>query len=178
MAELAEVKTLKRTPAMVAKANYWQYGQQGQPGLIFRLSEEVGLRLAEAGLEKNTRRAARAYALAYVAYYDGWVASQDAKFHYWTARPVQFDPTITTLFPTPPFPTYPSNAATLGMGPVVVLSHLFPQEAARYPAWSREWGESRLWAGIHFRSDIEAGWEIGQRVGEAVVERAKRDPAL
>jgi hypothetical protein len=178
MAELAEVKNLKRTPAMVAKANYWQYGQQGQPGLIFRLSEEVGLRLAEAGLEKNTRRAARAYALAYVAYYDGWVASQDAKFHYWTARPVQFDPTITTLFPTPPFPTYPSNAATLGMGPVVVLSHLFPQEAARYSAWAREWGESRLWAGIHFRSDIEAGWEIGRRVGEAVVERAKRDPAL
>ena len=25
---------------------------------------------------------------------------------------------------------------------------------------------SRFWAGIHFKSDIEFGWEIGQRVGE------------
>jgi hypothetical protein len=126
--------------------------------LIFRLGEEVGLRLAEAGHDANTRRAARAYALVYVAHYDGWVASQDAKFHYWTARPNQFDPTVTTIFPTPNFPTYPSNAATLGM--------------------AREWGESRLWAGIHFRSDIDAGWEIGRRVGETVVQRAQRDPAL
>jgi hypothetical protein len=162
---------------MISKANYWQYGQQGQPGLIFRLGEEVGLRLAEAGVENNARRAARAYALVYVAHYDGWVASQDAKFHYWAARPNQFDPTVTTIFPTPNFPTYPSNAATLGMGPVVVLSYLFPREAARYAGWAREWGESRFWAGIHFRSDIDAGWEIGQHVGEAVVERARRDPA-
>ena len=64
LAELEEVKTLKRTPVMIAKANYWQYGQQGQPGLIFRLGEEVGLRLAEAGVENNARRAARAYALS------------------------------------------------------------------------------------------------------------------
>jgi hypothetical protein len=177
-AELKEVRDLKPTSLMNSKATYWQYGQQGQPGLIFRLGQEVGLRLAEAGLEKSARRAARAYALVYVAHYDGWIASQDAKFHYWTARPVQFDPTMKTLFPTPNFPSYPSNAATLGMAPAVVLSHLFPREAPRYAEWAREWGESRLWAGIHFRSDIESGWEIGRRVGEAVVERAKRDPGL
>ena len=176
-AELEEVRSLKRTPLMISKANFWQYGQQGQPGLIFRLGEEVGLRLAEAGLEKNVRRAARAYALVYVAHYDGWVASQDAKFHYWGARPNQFDPSITTIFPTPNFPTYPSNAATLGMGPVVVLSYLFPRERLRYAGWAKEWGESRFWAGIHFKSDIESGWEIGQRIGEAVIERARRDPA-
>ncbi len=70
------------------------------------------------------------------------------------------------------------NAATLGMGPAVVLSHLFPREAPRYVGWAKEWGDSRFWAGIHFKSDIEAGWEIGQKVGEAVVERSRRDTAL
>jgi PAP2 superfamily len=174
-AELAEVKNFKRTPLTNSKAAYWQFGQQGQPGLLLRLSEEVGLRLAEAGIDGNAPRAARAYALVHVAHYDGWVASQDAKFHYWTARPNHFDPTITTVLPTPSFPTYPSNAATLGMGPGIVLGYLFPREAARYAGWVREFGESRFWAGIHFKSDIDAGWEIGRRVGEAVVERAKRD---
>lgn len=176
-AELAEVKNFKRTPFTNGKVNYWQFGQQGGPGVLFRLSEEVGRRLAEEGGHASAPRAARAYALVHVAHYEGWIASQDAKFHYWTARPNQFDPTITTVIPTPPFPTYPSNAATLVMAPAVVLKYLFPGQAPRYDGWVKEFGESRLWAGIHFRSDIDAGWEIGRRVGEAVVERAKGDGA-
>jgi PAP2 superfamily len=176
-AELAEVKNFKRTPFTNAKVSYWQFGQQGLGGLLFRLSEEVGRRLAEDGLHASAPRAARAYALVHVAHYEGWIASQDAKFHYWTARPNQFDPSLTTVIPTPPFPTYPSNAATLVTAPTVVLSYLFPRETARYQGWAKEFSESRLWAGIHFRSDLTSGQEIGRRVGEAVVERAKRDGA-
>ena len=105
-----------------------------------------------------------------------WIGSQDAKFHYWTARPNQFDPTITTVVPNPNFPSYVSNAATLGMAPTLVLSYLFPREAARYRVvWAKEFGESRLWAGIHFRSDIEAGYAIGRNVAQKVIERAKAD---
>jgi hypothetical protein len=84
---------------------------------------------------------------------------------------------VTTVIPTPPFPTYPSNAAALVKAPAVVLSYLFPREKARYDDWVREFGESRLWAGIHFRSDLTSGWEIGRLVGEAVVARAKADGA-
>ena len=134
-------------------------------------------RLAEAGLDGNAPRAARAYALVYAAHYEGYIASQDAKYHYWTARPNQFDPSITTVVPTPNFPTYVSNAATIGMTATLVLGHLFPREANRYQSWAQEFGESRLWAGIHFRSDIEAGWEIGRRVAAAFVERAQHDGA-
>jgi membrane-associated phospholipid phosphatase len=174
-AELAEVKDFKRTPFTNSKVSYWQFGQQGGPGVLYRLSDEIGRRLAEDGAHASAPSAARAYALVHVAHYEGWIASQDAKFHYWTARPGQFDSTVTTVIPTPPFPTYPSNAATLASAPTVVLSYLFPREKARYDGWSREFGESRLWAGIHFRSDLTAGWEIGRKVGEAVVARAKTD---
>lgn len=173
--ELAEVKDFKRTPFTNSKVSYWQFGQLGQPGVAFRLSEEVGRRLAEDGAHASAPRAARAYTLVHVAHYEGWIASQDAKFHYWTARPNQFDAAITTVIPTPPFPTYPSNAATLVKAPAVVLTYLFPRERARYDGWVQEFGESRLWAGIHFRSDITSGWEIGRQVGEAVVARAKVD---
>jgi len=174
-AELAETKDFKRTPFTNSKVFYWQFGQLGLPGVTFRLSEEVGRRLAEDGSHAHAPRAARAYALVHVAQYEGWIASQDAKFHYWTARPNHFDPTVTTVIPTPPFPTYPSNAATLVNAPAVVLSYLFPQERGRYEGWVREFGESRLWAGIHFRSDLQSGWEIGRQVGEAVVARARGD---
>jgi hypothetical protein len=174
-AEIAEVKNFKRTPITNSKVFYWQFGQYGGPGVLHRLSDEVGRRLAELGLDRNAPRAARAYALVHVAHYDGWIASQDAKFHYWTARPNQFDPTITTVVPNPNFPTYVSNAATLGTAPTTVLSHLFPREAARYRSLAQEFGESRLWAGIHFRSDIDAGFAIGRAVGQKVIERAKAD---
>jgi membrane-associated phospholipid phosphatase len=176
-AELAEVKNFKRTPVTNSKVFYWQFGQYGGPGLLHRLSEEVSRRLVESGLDGNAPRAARAYALVHVAHYDGWIASQDAKFHYWTARPDQFDPSITTVVPTPNFPTYVSNAATLGTVSTLVLGYLFPRQAARYEGWAREFGESRLWAGIHFRSDIEAGSAIGRAVAQKVIERAKADGA-
>jgi hypothetical protein len=133
-AEVAEVKTFKRTPATLRKAAYWQFGQHGQAGLHYLFSDEIGRRLAEAGIDGTT-------------------------------------------IPTPPFPSYPSNAAAVGMAPAVVLAHLFPREAERYMRWAKEFGDSRLWSGIHFRSDIESGWELGRRVGEAVRERARRDGA-
>ena len=106
-AEIAEVKNFKRTPVTNAKAFYWQYGQYGGAGLLYRLSDEIGRELAEAGLDGNAPRAARAYALVHVAHYEAYIASQDAKFHYWTARPNQFDPSITTVVPNPNLPELP-----------------------------------------------------------------------
>jgi hypothetical protein len=176
-AEMTEVKNFKRTAVTNGKALYWQFGQYGGPGLTHRFGDEIGKRLAEAGLDRNPPRAARAYALVHVAHYEAYIAAQDGKYHYWTARPNQFDPSLTTVIPSPNFPTYPSNAAALGVAAARVLGHLFPRDAARFNGWATESGESRIWAGIHFRSDIEAGYEIGRKVGAAVVERARRDGA-
>ena len=115
-AEVAEVKHFTRTPVTNAKASYWAYGQYGGAGLLYRLSEEIGRELAEAGLDGNAPRAARAYALVHVAHYEAYIASQDAKFHYWTARPNQFDPSITTVVPPEP-PDLPVERGRRRHGP-------------------------------------------------------------
>ena len=57
------------------------------------------------------------------------------------------------------------------------MGYLFPRDEATFTALANEAGESRLWAGIHFRSDITAGLELGRKVGHAIVQRAKQDGA-
>jgi membrane-associated phospholipid phosphatase len=176
-AELAEVKMFLRTPGMQGKVLFWNHGQYGMPGTHLYWSREVSRKIFEDRLDGNAPRAARAYALVAVAHYDAAIASQDAKFTYWTARPTQFDPTITTSIATPPHPSYPSNAAAFMKAPAEVMAYLFPQDAERFRWAGEEFGETRLWAGIHFRSDIEAGFAIGRAVAAKVIERAKRDGA-
>ena len=80
-------------------------------------------------------------------------------------RPVHFDPSTTTLFPTPAHPDYPSAHATQGEAAEAVLAHLFPRDAAYFAAWAEELAASRLWAGIHFRSACDAGLALGRAVG-------------
>jgi hypothetical protein len=54
---------------------------------------------------------------------------------------------------------------------------LFPAEAQFITDKADEAGMSRLWAGIHFRSDIETGLKLGRSVAQAVLEYAKHDGA-
>jgi hypothetical protein len=50
-----------------------------------------------------------------------------------------------------------------------VLSRFFPREARRLRARAREAAVSRLYAGIHFRSDNEAGLRVGAAAGRAAL---------
>jgi hypothetical protein len=85
------------------------------------------------------------------------------------------NPTIVTLFPNPNHPTYPSAHAMFDGPYAAALGHLFPRDAEFFSARAQEATLSRLWAGIHFRSDIEAGLAIGRAVAQKVIERAQDD---
>jgi membrane-associated phospholipid phosphatase len=122
-------------------------------------------------------RAARALALASVATYDAMVACWDAKFTYWLMRPVTANAAVATVFPTPPFPSYPSGHSTLSSAVAEVFAELFPDAAQHYRQKGEEASLSRVFAAVHYRFDVLAGEELGRRVGEAVVERARSDGA-
>lgn len=167
--ELAEVKNFPRTPATNGFSLSVQFGWNGRPGAAERLIRIVGQRLFEAGLDDNPW-AARAYALVMATEMDAWLSSQDAKFTYWSLRPVQADPTLTTVFPTPGFPSYVSNRTVLYTAPAVVLGYLFPREAERFLREADRAGESAIWSGIHFRSDVEASRQMGLALGKIAVD--------
>jgi membrane-associated phospholipid phosphatase len=57
----------------------------------------------------------------------------------------------------------------------VILGYLFPRDAATLVALAEEAAESRVWAGIHYRSDIIAGSALGRAVAEKVIDRAQKD---
>ena len=127
--------------------------------------------IIDGQLATNAPWAARAYSLVSVGYMDAYVASQDSKFAYWVARPNMFDPSITTLFPNPNHPSYPSNAAIFNGTVTAILAHLFPRDAALFKGLGDQAGESRIWAGIHFRSDVEGGRVVAQNVANVVIAR-------
>ena len=77
----------------------------------------------------------------------------------------------------PNFPAYPSGHSTFSAAAATVLSYVFPGAAGEFTDLAEEAGISRLYGGIHYRSDIERGKEHGLRVGEHVVRLARSDGA-
>ena len=57
------------------------------------------------------------------------------------------------------------------------MGYLFPRDAEVYAALGEQAAESRIWAGIHYRSDINAGRELALKVTDKVIARAKQDGA-
>ena len=122
-------------------------------------------------------RAARAFALLNMAMHDAAVGCWGVKFRYFNPRPVQMDPRIKTVIGLPSFPAYPSGHSTYSASAALVLSYLFPQAAADFDAMKEEASISRLYGGIHYRSDIERGREHGARIGGYAVRFAQGDGA-
>jgi membrane-associated phospholipid phosphatase len=165
-AELAELRNYSRTFDSNATAFYWQSGRSNWNSVIDQ-------KIFEYRLDVNPPRAARVYALASIAAYDATVACWDAKYTYWAIRPFMLG--VTPLFPTPNHPSYPAAHGCLSGAISVTLAYLFPHDAVALKALGDEAGESRLWAGIHFRSDIDTGLDLGRAVAKLVFERAEKD---
>jgi membrane-associated phospholipid phosphatase len=173
-AEMDELRRFRRSPGTDARALFWEYAAGGARGYQF-WNAQVGRKLLEYRLDHNAPRAARAYAVTQVAFADAAIACWEAKYAYWAIRPVQLDPAFAPLFTTPQHPSYPSGHSCFSTAAATVLAHLFPRDAAAFQALASEASESRLWAGIHFRSDLAAGQMLGRAVAERVLLRSEAD---
>ena len=111
-----------------------------------------------------------------VALHDAFVACWRVKLRDWSERPItavrrEFDPGFAPVLVTPGFPSYVSGHATISAAAAAVLGHFWPAQAARFDGLAREAAMSRLWGGIHFRSDNDEGLRLGQSIGQEVVAR-------
>lgn len=122
--------------------------------------------------------AARALTYLNMALSDATIACWDAKLTYWLPRPSEMDSTLDLSIPLPDFPAYPSAHATLFAAGAAVLGHLVPAERSTLDSLAREATASRVWAGVHYPFDNEAGTRLGGRVAEAAIAvlEAEREP--
>lgn len=172
-AELQEVYDVSQTltPEQRAIALFWADGAGTftPPGhwnaIATDLLETHPLSLDDEALLFATMNTAQA---------DAFICAWLTKYTYWSLRPVtaiqrELDPTWMPLITTPPFPGYISGHSTTSAAAATVLSSFFPDEAEQLDAWASEAAVSRLYGGIHFRSDNETGLTVGAAVGQAAV---------
>ena len=128
---------------------------------------------------------------------DAFIACWDAKYRFNLLRPVTYiqrhiDPAWQPLLQTPPFPEYPSGHSVQSGAAAAVMTHLYgenfaftdathagdglpPRAFPSFWAAAEEAAISRLYGGIHFRSAIDLGLEMGRCIGAQVL-RLKTGP--
>jgi hypothetical protein len=162
-------KTLTADQIKIAKFWVDGHGSVTPPGRWNQIASQAAL---DAKLsEKQT---IELFAALNIALADCFVAVWDAKYFYWTARPITAVPKLTgeSLVPpilTPPFPSYPSGHAAFSAAAAAILAHYIPAQKTQFEAMAEEAAISRLLGGIHFRSDNVDGAELGKKVARAVL---------
>ena len=113
-------------------------------------------------------------ALMNAAAWDANIACHDAKYAYWLLRPSQADPAIKLAIGLPNHPSYPSNDACISGTATAVLGAFFPADAARLRAMAGEAALSRVYGGLHYWFDGEAGLAVARDVSALALATDRR----
>lgn len=173
-AELEEVKYYSKnaTRDRIAIVHNWAdgVGTSTPPGHWNLIAAEdfVPLRFSEV-------RWARNLALLNMAVMDAGITCWDTKYFYYNPRPTQMDREIKTTTGIPNFPAYISGHSTFSAAAATVLGYIIPAKANAYNAMAEEASNSRLYGGIHYRSDCEVGLAQGKKVGNFAIARGQSD---
>ena len=167
-ATLSEVRTISdgRTYEQLRIAQYWEnLSGSFSAGLWNDVARHA---ISERGLSEA--ESARVLALVHLAAFDAQVACHDSKYVYWVPRPTQVDPAIRLAIGVPNHPSYPSNHACISGAVGLVLDSQFPEAQGRYYKMGQQAGESRIYAGIHYRIDLDEGYVIARKVSARAIE--------
>ena len=175
VAALAEIRRISdtRTAEQIEIATFWAMnaaavnpGEPTPPGFWIQVATD--------GINQHAfseREATHLYALLGATMFDAAIGCWDGKLTYWLIRPWQADPAI-TIVPAvgkPNHPSYPSAHSSFSSSAAEVLSAFFPNQREQLEAMVTEAGLSRMYGGIHYRFDIEAGRQLGQSVARFAI---------
>jgi hypothetical protein len=173
-AALREVRQVadSRSAEQLLLAQYWDLGVEtiSVPGMW----DQVGIDLmTRAGFSEP--RMARALALANMAMMDASIACWETKFHYLVRRPTMMDSKIVCVMDVPEHPSYPSGHASFSGAASAVLGYVLPERADWLDDLAQQAAMSRLYGGLHYRFDNDAGLKLGRAVAQLAIARGKQD---
>jgi PAP2 superfamily len=149
-----------RTTEQLRIAQYWENLTPPYAGGYWNMIARGAI--SEHGLSEAD--AVRILALMNMAMMDAFIACHEAKYVYWLARPPAVDPAIRNVIVLPNHPSYPANHGCVSTAAGTVLDAMLPSDKGRYTAMATQAAESRVYGGIHYRFDIDAGMEVGRKV--------------
>jgi membrane-associated phospholipid phosphatase len=79
------------------------------------------------------------------------------------------------VFPTPNHPSYPAAHGCLSSAAAGALGLLFPRDASTLNVLADEAAQSRIWAGIHFPTDVRVGLALGRSVAQKTIDQVQND---
>lgn len=163
--ELKEVENtqINLTPCQAGMAKFWGSGvpvQQWTP-IVLKLIDTYKV---------NPPLSSRILAAVQCVISDAFTLTWYYKYLWDFARPVQINKDLVTLLNTPKFPTYPSGHSVVSGAASVILSYFFPSEAKKLNQLAQDASISRLYGGIHFRSDLSNGLLLGRQLGALAIE--------
>ncbi|MES3032505.1 MAG: vanadium-dependent haloperoxidase [Gemmatimonadota bacterium] len=156
--QIADTRTAQQSQI----AGFWALNN-GTPTASGFWMQQASDAISQADLTE--RQATHVYALTSAAMLDAAIGCWESKILYWYIRPYQADPGITVLASVgrPNHPSYPSGHSCVSGAGAAVLASLFPAEADRLNAMVVEAGLSRMYGGIHYRFDCDAGQLLGRQ---------------
>jgi hypothetical protein len=167
-AQLRQVRTVanNRSNSQLRIAQYWE----NLSGSFAAGAWNTVARSAIAARGLDEASSARTLALMHMAGFDANLACHDSKYVYWVPRPTQADPKITLAIGVPNHPSYPSNHACISGTMGRVLDATLRDTNGMYEAMGQQAGDSRVYAGIHYPMDLDAGFEIARKVAARALE--------
>jgi membrane-associated phospholipid phosphatase len=171
LAGLAEIRQISdtRTPEQTALAVFYAWGTAPfTAGNLNLIADQV-----ITDHHRGDREAARILAYANAAAFDAQIACFDAKFAYWFIRPTQADPKITLAVTLPNHPSFPSAHSCITGAFMSVVADYFPSDREQLESVITDAGLSRMYGGLHYRFDVEAGQKIGRSAAALAVASAK-----
>ena len=181
---LGELNSTTRTADQTSSALFWADGDYTSPYHWNKIAEDIS-----ASRKDSLVKDARLFAQLDFALADAAIASADSQYTYDEWRPVsaiqQVEPIWTPLQATPASPSYVSDGAAYGGAASKILASAFGSNVkftvniggttgltrsfSSFAAAASDQADSRVYGGVNFSFDTQAGLTLGNQVGQAVL---------